>query len=222
VRVGTRVDHWEAAGDEFAIRTAEDSYVAKRLIITAGAWAGKFLSDLQLPLKVIRKVLIWVDPLRPDYFGCDRFPIFASAPNFFYGVPNVDGTGVKLSIHWSEAGPAARIDAHQPRPTREEISPILSAAADLMPSLAGSLPGAFDRVLRSKTCFYTMTPDEHFVIDRHPHHESLILAVGFSGHGFKFAPAIGEVLADLVLHGKTNIPLDFLSLKRFPSREDGR
>jgi glycine/D-amino acid oxidase-like deaminating enzyme len=67
-----------------------------------------------------------------------------------------------------------------------------------------------------------MTPDEHFVIDRHPHHESLILAVGFSGHGFKFAPAIGEVLADLVLHGKTNIPLDFLSLKRFPSREDGR
>ena len=84
-----------------------------------------------------------------------------------------------------------------------------------MPSLIGPLPDAFDRVLRTKTCFYTMTPDEHFLIDRHPEFPNLIFAAGFSGHGFKFAPAIGEALAELALTGTSTLPIGFLGLSRF-------
>jgi sarcosine oxidase len=215
VRVDTRVEYWEPQADEFAIRMSTGTYLAKRVIVTAGAWAGQLLADLKLPLKVVRKLLVWVDPLRLEYFNPDRFPIFASASNFFYGIPNVDGSGVKLSIHWGEGDRAAAVDTRQPEATREEIAPILEAAASLLPALAGTLPGAFDRVLRSKTCLYTMTPDEHFVIDRHPRYENVILAAGFSGHGFKFAPAIGEVLADLALQNEPKVPVGFLSMKRF-------
>jgi sarcosine oxidase len=215
VRVDTRVEHWEPRAGEFAIRTSAGTYLAKRLIVTAGAWSGQLLADLQLPLNVIRKVLIWVNPFRPESFRPDRFPIFASASKFFYGLPDVDGKGVKLSIHWSEGEPATGINVRQPEATREEIAPILEEAASLLPSLAGPLPHAFDRVLRSKTCLYTMTPDEHFVIDRHPGYENLILAAGFSGHGFKFAPAIGEVLADLAFQNEPKIPVDFLGMRRF-------
>ncbi len=215
LRLEERVASWEPAGDEFVIRTSTGAHTAKRLIVTAGAWAAQLLADLALPLNVVRKVLIWVDPLQPEYFKSPRFPVFACAGNFFYGIPNVDGAGVKLSIHWSGGAPAESIDARQPYPAPEEIRPILEAAAALMPSLAGPVPAAFDRVLRTKTCFYTMTPDEHFLIDRHPRFENLILAAGFSGHGFKFAPALGEVLAELSLEGRSTLPIDFLSLKRF-------
>ena len=90
---------------------------------------------------------------------------------------------------------------------------MLDAAAELLPSLAGEVPDAFSRVTRTKTCFYTMTPDEHFVIDRHPQIGNLVFAAGFSGHGFKFAPAIGEALVDITLRGASSLPLEFLSLK---------
>jgi glycine/D-amino acid oxidase-like deaminating enzyme len=77
------------------------------------------------------------------------------------------------------------------------------------------LPGAQGQVTATLTCLYTMTPDKHFVIDMHPHDSRVVYACGFSGHRFKFAPVIGEVLADLAMHGRTNQPVDFLSAARF-------
>jgi glycine/D-amino acid oxidase-like deaminating enzyme len=85
-------------------------------------------------------------------------------------------------------------------------------AATYMPRLAGHLPQALDRVLATRTCLYTMTPDEHFIIDHHPWFENIWIAAGFSGHGFKFAPAIGEALADLALDGSTALPIEFLRI----------
>ena len=126
----------------------------------------------------------------------------------------MDDRGVKLAIHWSGGEPAADPDSGQPLPVREDIRPVLEAAAELLPSLAGELPDAFSRVTRTKTCFYAMTPDEHFIIDRLPHLSNLVFAAGCSGHGFKFAPAMGEALVQMAMYGTSSLPVEFLSLKR--------
>jgi monomeric sarcosine oxidase len=210
LRINTHVEDWSATGDRFAVQTSAGTFMAARLIVTAGAWANRILADLELPLTVLRKILVWIDPLR----DCD-LPVFASARDFFYGFPNIGGQGVKLGIHWSDGPPAADPDEAQPDVSAAEVRPVIEAAAELLPSLTGPLPDAFGRVLRARSCLYTMTPDEHFVIDRHPEHPNLAFAAGFSGHGFKFAPAIGEVLADLALTGTTVLPVEFLGLSRF-------
>jgi sarcosine oxidase len=214
LRLNTPVERWEWKSGGFVVITAAGSFTAKRLIITAGAWANRLISDLALPLRVIRKALVWVNPVRPELFRPDRFPVFASARHFFYGFPQIGGTGVKLGIHSNQGATAVDPDVNRPEPGFDDVRPVLETAAELMPSLAGSLPDALNRVLRTKSCFYTMTPDEHFVIDRHPEFENLILAAGFSGHGFKFAPVIGEALADLALTGRSTLPVGFLGLSR--------
>jgi sarcosine oxidase len=210
----TRLEDWEWKGSAFELTTSDGTFSARRLVITAGAWSGRILKALNLPLTVVRKLLVWVQPERPEDFTPDVFPVFASGRRFFYGFPNIDDRGVKLAIHWTGCEPIADPDSGQLQPTREDIRPVLDAAAELLPSLAGEVPDAFSRVTRTKTCFYTMTPDEHFVIDRHPQIGNLVFAAGFSGHGFKFAPAIGEALVDITLRGTSLLPLEFLSLKR--------
>lgn len=216
LRMEARVESCRRDGEDFVISTTSGTIVARRLIVAAGAWSGRMLASLDLPLKVLRKVLVWVKPLHPSLFEPGVFPVFASAEEFFYGFPNIQEEGVKLAIHWSrELTPPTDIDVPQPEVEITEIQPVLEKAAQLLPSLAGPLPGALDRVIRAKTCLYTMTPDEHFIIDRHPHWENVYIAAGFSGHGFKFAPAIGEILAGLVLDGKASLPIDLFSLRRF-------
>jgi sarcosine oxidase len=210
LRIDTWVEGWSWTGNRFALRTSSGTFMAAHLIVTAGAWVSRILADLALPLKVLRKVLIWVNPLRDQ-----PFPVFASAGDFFYGFPNIGGEGIKLAIHGNAGAPATNPDDPQPEVSVNEIRPVIEAAAGLMPSLIGPLPDAFGRVLRTRTCFYTMTPDEHFLIDRHPEIPNLIFAAGFSGHGFKFAPAIGEALAELALTGTSVLPIGFLGLSRF-------
>jgi sarcosine oxidase len=212
IRLCSGVEEWAAEGSCFRVRTAEGTARAERLIIAAGAWAGSVLGDVGLPLRVVRKTLVWVDPLQADLFRPENFPVFAFAERFFYGFPNLHGTGVKLAIHVDPGAPAARPDVAEPPMKQSEIEPVLTMAATYVPALAGDLPGALDRVLSTRTCLYTMTPDEHFILDRHPHFENVWMAAGFSGHGFKFAPAIGEALADLALHGSTALPMDFLRI----------
>jgi sarcosine oxidase len=214
VRLDTRVEAWESRGGECVVRTSEGRFATERLVIAAGAWSGRLLAGLDLPLKIVRKALVWVNPLDPQSFDPAAFPVFATADKFFYGFPNIRGDGVKLATHCSESAPLVDADQVQAEPGPDEIRPALEAAAALLPSLAGALPEVFGRVIRSKSCLYCMTPDEHFVIDRHPHFGNVSFAAGFSGHGFKFAPAIGEVLADLAVHGTTKLPVGFLSLNR--------
>jgi sarcosine oxidase len=213
LRINTRVEEWSATGDKFVVRTSAGTFRAARLIVTAGAWVSRILADLALPLRVLRKFLVWVNPLRDE-----SFPVFASARDFFYGFPNIGGQGVKLAIHYA-AAPGADPDEPQPEVSATEVRPVIEAAAELMPSLIGPVPDAFGRVSATRTCFYTMTPDEHFIVDRHPEFRNLVFAAGFSGHGFKFAPAIGEALAELALTGVSEIPIGFLGLSRFQSEQ---
>ncbi len=215
LRTNTRVEDWSWTGNGFALRTSAGAFTATQLIVTAGAWVSRVLTDLALPLKVLRKLLIWIRPLRDQ-----PLPVFASASNFFYGFPNIGGHGIKIAMHWSGGTPVADVDTPQPDAMDDEIRPVLEAAVRLLPSLTGPMSDVFERVLRTKTCLYTMTPDEHFIVDRHPQFRNLIFAAGFSGHGFKFAPAIGEALADLAVTGTTALPIGFLGLSRFLSEPE--
>jgi sarcosine oxidase len=215
-----RVSGFRRAGTGFVLDTAQGSCYADRVILAAGAGSGPLLAGLKLPLTIQRKVLAWFEPSRPELFREARFPVFAAAPSFFYGFPNIAGHGVKLAIHWSDAEIVK--DAASPvRPAApEDWLPVLEAASRLLPGLAGPWPGDRGRFLRAKTCLYTMTPDQHFLIDRHPELENVYFAAGFSGHGFKFATAVGEALAQLAIEGRPRLPIEFLRLAgRFPGRD---
>ncbi len=212
LRFDMPVEAWEMDGSRFRVRTSNEILLAERLVVAAGAWSGRLLADLSLPLKILRKVLVWIDPLQTELFETGQFPVFSFSDRFLYGFPNVDSNGVKIAVHWDPSAPVTEAGIDQQSATASEIEPALAIAETLMPRLAGPLPAAIERVLRTKNCLYTMTPDEGFIVDRHPRLDNAYLATGFSGHGFKFAPAIGEALADLALSGKTSASIDSLAI----------
>jgi sarcosine oxidase len=201
-----RVQRWNAAADEVQVYLEDETISAGSLIITAGAWSSGLLHGLGVPLKVKRKVIAWFDPLDPELFAPGRIPIFAFADDWTYGFPAVPGMGVKMAIH-AGGNYLATPDSPVPAAGPEDLDPLIVTAAKYIPKLG-------NRVGRTTTCLYTMTPDEDFIVDHHPEFKNVVFAAGFSGHGFKFAPVIGEALADLVLKGTTALPIGFLGLDR--------
>jgi monomeric sarcosine oxidase len=213
LEVQTPVSSWEFRKREFQVRTKTDSWRVEKLIVTAGPWAGSILKDLNLPLTVRRKVLAWFRPALPELFLPEALPVFAFAPNLFYGFPEIKHQGVKVSEH---AGGRDVADLKKPAddPDETDLGPLIQAARRFLPGLVGYDTTKQPTLLKAKTCFYTMTPDEHFIIDQHPSYQNLWFAAGFSGHGFKFAPVVAQALSELALEGKTSLPVEFLRLKR--------
>jgi sarcosine oxidase len=207
------VTGWDASTDGVRVHLENETIHAGRLIITAGAWASSLLSELQLPLAIKRKVIAWFAPERPELFAAGRVPVFTFPENFLYGFPGVPGLGVKVAEHMGGSYLAGADGAVAP-PGPADLDPITATVAKYMPGLGS-------RIVKSATCLYTMTSDDDFIVDRHPHFSNVVFAAGFSGHGFKFAPLIAEALADLVIAGKTPLPVEFLSLGRLssPARE---
>ena len=198
-----------------AVRTAQGTYHADHLVITAGPWAPHVLRELHLPIEVTRQVLYWFEPqTNPTLYREGNFPIFLMqtdpAAPVLYGFPATapEFNGVKVALHGSHDVCTPETVIHEILPSDEQA--IRQRLSETMPTLAG-------RLLRAETCLYTMTPDEHFVIDRHPHHPQVTLAAGFSGHGFKFANGIGEILADLATGQTPPFDLDLFSIERFQS-----
>ncbi len=201
----------EERGRGVRVETDRDAYEADHVVATAGAWTAKLLQDLGVPLVVTRQPIGWVSPRHPELFTPERLPCFAfddpDVDGIYYGFPRVHGRpGVKIGRH--EVGPS--ID-----PDRVDRTPTPADEAGFRPALVRYLPAADGPLLGIKVCMYTMTPDQHFILDRHPGRERMTLGAGFSGHGFKFAPAIGDALADLALDGRTESPIEFLRLTRF-------
>ena len=205
---------WTALPDGgVRVRTSRQIYYADRLVITAGPWTPQLLAEMHLPLLVTRQVMFWFQPRgEADLFRKDRLPIYlveseAGHP-VLYGFPftGPEGEGVKVALHGSKEICTADTVAREVRDTDE--STIRARLADILPTLAGPL-------LRAETCLYTMTPDENFIVDTHPLFSQVTLAAGFSGHGFKFANVIGEIVADLTMDLSPAYPLDFLSIGRF-------
>ena len=209
-RTDEPVTSWSCPnGDSVIVKSVHDEYHARRLIITAGAWAASLLSELRIPLQVQRKHLHWFATTSDVYQQRDT-PVFffeLAERSFFYGFPQLDQRGVKMAEH----GHGEAVD--DPANLNREVD--ASERARVESFLASHLPDVSLQPTRHCVCMYTMTPDEHFIVDRHPHYPQVALAAGLSGHGFKFTPVLGAALADLVLDGTTELPIGFLSCQRF-------
>ena len=205
----TEVVSWSADESGVRVRTSNDEIGADRLVITAGAWAGQLLADLHIRLTVRRKSLFWFATDAAQYDVAAGFPVFLfELPDgVFYGFPQLDPRGVKFAEH--SGGRVLDVPLAADRSIDPEEQRRLR---DVLPR---HLPGVSPRVTDHAVCLYTMSPDEHFIVDRHPAHPNVTFAAGLSGHGFKFAPILGQALADLALHGGTDLPTRFLSLARF-------
>lgn len=210
VHTGERVLSWRApADDAVRVTTTAGSYDAGRLVVTAGPWAPQVLADLGLRLRVQRQLQFWFGPRTPAY-ELGRFPVFicelldGAQP---YGFPNADGVGPKFGI-FRLGTPPVTADAVDRTVHDAEVTRMRRHLGAILPAAAAA------PLQKAVTCLYTTSPDEHFVIDRHPAHQQVVLATGFSGHGFKFVPVVGEILADLAADGATRHDIDMFRLSR--------
>jgi monomeric sarcosine oxidase len=188
-----RVTDWAADGGGARVETSQGEFTADRLVVTGGAWNIHLLSELGLPLEVRRKPVLWFETERPEMTLPEVFPCWIAECELGhpYGLPQVDVPGFKTGMH-SGGEPV------DPETVDREIH-ASDVDAQIGPFLERYMNHYTGRLEDSSICMYTMSPDEDFIIDRHPDHENVVFAAGFSGHGFKFAPVIGEHLADLSL-----------------------
>ena len=201
---------WTADGDGVRVTTAAGTYTAGRLVICPGAWAPELLADLGVPLTVERQVMYWFQPhggVAP--FTPDRQPVWIHGAEDLqlYGFPAIDGPGGGVKAAFFRRGEVCTPETIDREVHREE-------AAFIALQLRALLPTMPDRLLAAVACMYTTTPDQHFVIANHPRHEQVTVACGFSGHGFKFVPVVGEILADLALTGSTDHPIGLFDPRR--------
>ncbi len=204
----TPVMSWRSVGNAVEVTTATGTHTAAKLVVTAGPWATRLLADIGVPLTVMRQVQLWFAPDPPSpLFARDRFPTFLldTPGGAFYGLPATDGRGLKCARHYG-APELPSPDAVSWDVTTADVEPVTAFLRDHLPA-AGANTAA-------EVCQYTLTPDRHFVIDRHPTSQNVAVACGFSGHGFKFAPTVGEILADLTLDGTTRHPIQLFRAGR--------
>jgi sarcosine oxidase len=208
LRVGEDVIAVEPRGAGVRVVTRNGVIEAGCAIVTAGPWVRSLLPGLPAPIRVTRQVLGWFEPSDRALFAPGRFPVFLvqNEDGVFYGFPD-DGAGVKVAKHHHAD------ETVDPDRCEREVS--AADEAMIRAVLAAHLPAADGRRLAATTCLYTMTPDGDFILDRLPGHEAIIVASPCSGHGFKFAPVIGEILADLALSGATLHDISRFALARF-------
>jgi len=192
LRFDEPVDRWQADDGHVSVFTAASRIRARQLILSAGAWTGSLLPAVRWPMRIERQVMHWFEPLDDAAaFTPQRCPVHLwqfDGERFFYGFP-VTAAGVKVAFH--HGGDTTTVDDVRRDVTAYEVDEARAAVRRFVPAADG-------RTLASVVCLYTNAPDEHFWIDRHPEHPNVLVASPCSGHGFKFAPVIGEILADLV------------------------
>ena len=208
IRACERVTSWVVEGGSVNVVTDRGRYQADRLVITAGPWAGQALPALAPLLTPERQVLIWTQPLRPEYFRLGAFPVFnMEAPEGrFYGFPVYGIPGFKFGRyhHLRQHANPDNMD----RACHREDEEILREA------IRRYFPDADGPTMSLKTCLFTNTGDEHFILDLHPDFSQVSLAAGFSGHGFKFCSVVGEIMADFALEGGCKRDLSLFRLAR--------
>jgi len=201
------VRSWRIDGSGVRVISDDAEYTADRLIVTAGAWASRLLGELGLPLEVRRKVLFWLAVRDEAPFDPRRMPVYItdSPLGEIYGFPVYGRAGLKIARH--DGGAPADPDTLDRAVHPGEEAVVLALARKLFPGVTGD-------VASSAVCMYTVTPDHNFIVDRHPEHPQVVIGAGFSGHGFKFASAIGEYLVDLA-HDPMVTPMPILAIDRF-------
>ena len=204
LQFGVRVVDWRPVpGGGFEVESADgDLFGAEQLVLTAGPWISELVPDLRLPLTVEREIPMWFRPTaEPASLGADRMPIWVLLEEgvMYYGIPHDPELGLKASIHhWGTFGEPDEID----RTVHE------SDVERVRTWLRRRMPAANGPLVHAEVCLYTNMPDETFVIDRHPAATGVAFASACSGHGYKFAPVIGDILADLVMTGSSAWPIE--------------
>ncbi len=216
IRTNEKVIEWKRENGVIRVKTGKGVYTAKKLVITAGPWAGKMVRGLASKLQVTRQVLAWMKPEKWDSFVWGNFPcwLIGDGDYLYYGFPILPAEklggppGLKLAIHapMGDTTDPGTIDRN-PNNNDEKI---------LTTALKKFFHGGYSETLHMKTCMYTNTPDGNFILDYlEGYDKDVVIAAGFSGHGFKFASVIGEVMADLAVKGDTALPIGFLNAGRF-------
>jgi sarcosine oxidase len=203
---------WSATAGGVQVKTARDEYHATKLVITAGPWAGRLLARFGANLRLMRQVQLWFGTQDDRAFQRNRFPVYIGEvpEGHFYGFPVIDGFGHKLARHYG-APELLSPDEIDRRPHADDDLSVQDFLRKYLPLVTGP-------VRRAQVCTYTLSPDRHFIIDVHPEHANVSFATGFSGHGFKFASVVGEIMADLADKGQTDLPIGMFQVKRFAQK----
>ncbi len=212
VRRGVTVTEVAARGEGVEVTTSLAKERFDAAVIATGAWMPELAG--WLPLTVERQVLAWFQvQAGAGWLSPELFPVFireTRAPGEVYGFPTLDGTSLKIARHHGG-------DAADPNAIRRDVTD-----ADLDPLrmfITTYLRGVTRHVTRTAVCMYTNTPDGHFIVDLHPDDPRIVLISACSGHGFKFAPVIGDIAADLVTEGKTARDISRFAAARFAKKE---
>jgi sarcosine oxidase len=203
------VQAWEPKGSGVRVTTDRGTYDARRLVLTAGSWSGTLVPELREVAVPERQVIAWFDPIEPALYAPARFPVFNMRvpEGTFYGIPIEGIPGLKIG-RWHHLGEVVDPDALDRSTGARDESVLRECVARYFPQANGP-------VLSMAACMFTNTPDEHFIIDRHPTVPRVIVAAGFSGHGYKFCSVVGEIIADLAERGETGQDISMFRLDRF-------
>ena len=210
VRARERATKVELGDAGVRVTTDRGTHEADRLVIAIGPWTAESiegLPTLAIPLRVERQVQLWFAPRDPSLFVPERMPVFLRFGDreAFYGLPIAVHPGVKVCQHHGGSGAAAESLDRSPRESDE--APVRVFVQKHMPLADGPLLGA-------RVCMYTNTPDEHFVVGAHPAHDRVFVMAGFSGHGFKLAPVLGEVITEQMTRGETKLDASLFDPRR--------
>ena len=215
---GRTVESIEQNDDGILVRMQDGVVKAGRIVMALGPWMPAYTTDLKIRLEPQRQLLGWTRPADPELVREGRLPVWLFADNdesIQYGFPicsDLPGPGgFKLARHCDG-------DSCDPDLIRRDTNE--SDANLVLERLDERIPAGFGPLTTLKTCIYTMSDDGHFIVDKHPENDRIILACGLSGHGFKFCPALGQALSDLALEAGTDIPIGFLGLGRFKDQDN--
>ncbi len=214
---------FQVCPDHVDVVTAQGAYSADKLVITAGPWLSERLSELVTMLapalrsliRIEQQQVIYLKVLQGEAFAPSRMPIFINhdLQAEVYGFPLFElPHAVKVSDH--AGAPTITLDSRQTGLMKER-------ARETVRRVQSFLPGVTSEIVHHEMCLYTKTPDEHFILDVHPEHNNVVVGGGFSGHGFKFGPVLGEILADLALEGTSKHDLSLFGLGRFAAQAAG-
>jgi len=210
ILTNSRVKEISIRDERVTIKADEQTFYSDALVISAGAWSGNLLSmlDLDIPLTPVRKTFAWFET-NENIYNHNNFPAFAfeTPQGLYYGFPSIDGFGLKVGRH--DGG-----EQINPDESMIGFGEIAEDEGDLVQFLNQYIPD-IRQLKYGKTCMYTLTPDDKFIIDLHPKYSNVAIAAGFSGHGFKFSSAVGQALSNLIISGKSEIDISQFSINRF-------
>lgn len=209
LQFGETVEHWADGPRGVTVTTASGTYTAGQLVICPGAWAPVLLTELGIPITIERQVLYWLDPAGGTAPFEDH-PIYINENAHgeqIYGFPAIDGPAGGVKTAFFRKGQVCTPETIDRTVHPHEVDEMRERVTQLLPALTGP-------AVHTATCMYSNTPDEHFVITRPTQFTNVTVACGFSGHGFKFVPVVGEVLADLAIDGSTAHPIGLFDPRR--------